>query len=625
MAKTTALLFCYALTLSVLPSRIGAQRRGTFKIGVVSPMSGANAATGANFVSGLEWWRDQVNAAGGIQTRDGYRLTAALVLEDTQGNSTRAAAKVVDFFHGLPTHVDALVNTFTAHNIAINEAMATNSIRKVLMHCSGGTPGQYGDLALGIPRWPYQFARRRKGHWHSRLVLVLPQFHAIAPVARLIPTLSTLSPVLRFTNLRIAFIKNTVNPFTKYTCDQSVTRARAEGLVVDNAELFEFDGNVNPANEELLGGWIEQLKASGTRMLMGCTWLQDGLMLMRQIQGAMLELELNIILIAPTTAAWEQAFPRDTAGNSDGDFVLSPTQWHHTQRFQDQTSISSTSVFASAFRNSTGRWPDYLASSCTAAGSFLEAALGNVNWHVEEDTANTTTIGGCTEANGRDERLQVMVRDLSQETFYGDVRFDRHNQNIGHAAAVVQGLRGVGQSSVLPEVNSASQIYLPIPTWEARRGCPANRPVDNGFKCIASEHQTRSGLDAGWIAGIAVSCGVVAAVALALPQMTRRRAKRANLRHVLQTLNRTMSPTRLGHSSSLPALTAREVNKALYDAIQLHEYSTIPKLVQGGADPSQRNEFGQSPLAALVGPLQVKRLSTSAMDHVRNSVRALLE
>jgi hypothetical protein len=157
MAKTTALLFCYALTLSVLPSRIGAQRRGTFKIGVVSPMSGANAATGANFVSGLEWWRDQVNAAGGIQTRDGYRLTAALVLEDTQGNSTRAAAKVVDFFHGLPTHVDALVNTFTAHNIAINEAMATNSIRKVLMHCSGGTPGQYGDLALGIPRWPYQF------------------------------------------------------------------------------------------------------------------------------------------------------------------------------------------------------------------------------------------------------------------------------------------------------------------------------------------------------------------------------------------------------------------------------------------------------------------------------------
>lgn len=44
-----------------------------------------------------------------------------------------------------------------------------------------------------------------------------------------------------------------------------------------------------------------------------------------------LDLIASIILIAPTTGAWSTNFPRDSDGHSDGDFVLAPSQWHHTQ------------------------------------------------------------------------------------------------------------------------------------------------------------------------------------------------------------------------------------------------------------------------------------------------------
>ena len=42
-------------------------------------------------------------------------------------------------------------------------------------------------------------------------------------------------------------------------------------------------------------------------------------------------LDLQLLLVRPTTGAWAAAFPRDVYGHSDGDYVLAPSQWHHTQ------------------------------------------------------------------------------------------------------------------------------------------------------------------------------------------------------------------------------------------------------------------------------------------------------
>eukprot|EP00416_Gambierdiscus_australes_P003184 CAMPEP_0171138276 /NCGR_PEP_ID=MMETSP0766_2-20121228/134803_1 /TAXON_ID=439317 /ORGANISM="Gambierdiscus australes, Strain CAWD 149" /LENGTH=143 /DNA_ID=CAMNT_0011601883 /DNA_START=9 /DNA_END=436 /DNA_ORIENTATION=- len=142
---------------------------------------------------------------------------------------------------------------------------------------------------------------------------------------------------------------------------------------------------------------------------MGCTWTEDGILLEQQILSMGVELEVNIILVAPTTGRWEEAFPRNAEGKSDGDFVLSPSQWHHTQRFQDSTSVGSTASFAQAYFNWAGSWPDYLLGACTAAGAFFEAALSEVAWTVEAGSgASVGTVGGSVELrDNRDERLRA--------------------------------------------------------------------------------------------------------------------------------------------------------------------------------------------------------------------------
>lgn len=466
------------LTLAITCCNIGYVVGGTFEIGVVSPMSGPQASTGQGFVHGLEWWRNKVNAAGGLLTKDGQRLHVVLHVADTMTNSTLAAEQVVLFNEGLPVRVDALVNTFTLHNVAVNEAMRTHQVRRVLMHCSGGTPAQYGDIDLGIPRWNYQFGVMIPSRSYA-----ISMFKTAAKQAQMLP------------NLRVAFIKNTANPFTSYTCDESVIHARELGLEV--ADIWTFDGQANDDNRQLMEGWIRSMKASETQILLGCTWLQDGIMVQQAILKEKIYLAMNIILIAPTTAAWREVFPRDSTGKSEGDYVLSPSQWHHTQNFNCRSSVGPTKDFAAEFRNATGSSPDYLLASCTAAGIILERAMAQVNW------------GHETESSLRSDMLQGMVRDFMDETMYGAVRFDRHNQNVGHDAAVIQVQPGKGQTSVLPESNSESILVFPIPTWESREGCPQERPVNDGFRCIEADED-------GTILWIGVAAAVSSVVVLAI-------------------------------------------------------------------------------------------------------------
>ncbi|MGB6811218.1 MAG: ABC transporter substrate-binding protein, partial [Pseudolabrys sp.] len=59
-------------------------------IGVIQPLSGANAQFGVNCRNGIELVADAVNAAGGIKALGGARIN--LVVSDATSNPTAAAA-----------------------------------------------------------------------------------------------------------------------------------------------------------------------------------------------------------------------------------------------------------------------------------------------------------------------------------------------------------------------------------------------------------------------------------------------------------------------------------------------------------------------------------------------------
>jgi len=90
-----------------------------------------------------------------------------------------------------------------------------------------------------------------------------------------------------------------------------------------------------------------------------------------------------------------------------------------------------------------------------------------------------------------DTDFRVAIRDIRVDTFFGEVRFDNLNQNVGHDPAVIQVFPGTAdnpntiRTSVLPETNSESNLKFPAPTWEWRNGCkePSRPNGESGLFC----------------------------------------------------------------------------------------------------------------------------------------------
>src|SRR3984893_17236313 len=79
-----------ALVLSPFIIRSGFAQRATVNIGVIQPLSGANAQFGVNCRNGIELVADEINAAGGIKALGGAKIN--LVVSDATSNPAIAAA-----------------------------------------------------------------------------------------------------------------------------------------------------------------------------------------------------------------------------------------------------------------------------------------------------------------------------------------------------------------------------------------------------------------------------------------------------------------------------------------------------------------------------------------------------
>src|SRR5215813_11202157 len=77
-----------ALVLSPFIIRTGFAQRAAINIGVIQPLSGANAQFGVNCRNGIELVADEINAAGGIKALGGAKIN--LVVSDATSNPTIA-------------------------------------------------------------------------------------------------------------------------------------------------------------------------------------------------------------------------------------------------------------------------------------------------------------------------------------------------------------------------------------------------------------------------------------------------------------------------------------------------------------------------------------------------------
>src|SRR5262245_29617754 len=77
-----------ALIVAPFVIRSGFAQRATVNVGVIQPLSGANAQFGVNCRNGIELVADTINAAGGIKALGGAKIN--LVVSDATSNPTTA-------------------------------------------------------------------------------------------------------------------------------------------------------------------------------------------------------------------------------------------------------------------------------------------------------------------------------------------------------------------------------------------------------------------------------------------------------------------------------------------------------------------------------------------------------
>ena len=114
-----------ALLAAPFVIRAGFAQPAAVNIGVIQPLSGANAQFGINCRNGIELVADDINAAGGIKALGGARIN--LVVSDATSNPNTAVTAVQQLIaqNDLTAILGAFVSSLT---LAISEATARADI-----------------------------------------------------------------------------------------------------------------------------------------------------------------------------------------------------------------------------------------------------------------------------------------------------------------------------------------------------------------------------------------------------------------------------------------------------------------------------------------------------------------
>lgn len=114
-----------ALVLSPFVIRPSFAQRATVNVGVIQPLSGANAQFGVNCRNGIELAADEINAAGGIKALGGAKIN--LVVSDATSNPTTSASAAQRLI--AQNELTAVIGAFASSlTLAVSEVTARADI-----------------------------------------------------------------------------------------------------------------------------------------------------------------------------------------------------------------------------------------------------------------------------------------------------------------------------------------------------------------------------------------------------------------------------------------------------------------------------------------------------------------
>ena len=305
----------------------------TIIIGFTASQTGPLNVDSLGQQRGYEFWRDEVNAAGGIQV-GGKSYKVNFVSYDDQSVGGRVQQLYTRLIN--QDHAQFLFSPYSS-GLTAPAAVITEQYGKIMIDSGGAEekPFELGNKYLFM-------VITSASHYLSGAVEALKSKNPQAKIAMVYSD----------------------DPFSKTVLDATKQQAEAAGLQV------VMDESYAPSTTDF-GPIVNKIISSNADAFMGGGHYSDGATLARQMYDQKANMKWVSILVAPGDDKFGELGPAATG-------VTVPSQWESQVSYKPQFG-PTTPEFAKAFQEKFNAKADYHAASGYTSGAILQHAIEQAN------------------------------------------------------------------------------------------------------------------------------------------------------------------------------------------------------------------------------------------------------
>lgn len=404
--RLSAVLMAAATALLAFSPAVAPAADDTIVFGAAVAATGRDAREGVLTREGYDFWKDYVNAHGGIKV-GGKTYKVEIRYADDETNA-QTSAKLVEKF------IDQDKVNFILGPYGSATAFATAAVveRKHIPMVEGN--GSSEKIFSQGFRYTFAVLSPAKRYLEGVLEMALTQKPKPKTVA-----------VVAANDL-----------FSLEVASGAAAYATAHGMQV-------VYNNKYPADTTDVSGIVSGIKATNPDIILNGGHLQDALLLQKGFKEQNVLAKIYGYSVGPDTPDFRKAL-----GN-DANYVVGGTQWSPTAKYKGAPGfIGNSQEYAKAFEAKFGHVPDYHNAESSAACLAFQYAI---------EKAGTLDP----------DKVRDALANLDVVTFYGLLKFDSRGINVFKPMAVNQIQKG-NLVTVWPLGSANAAVAYPAPDWSQR-------------------------------------------------------------------------------------------------------------------------------------------------------------
>ena len=398
-----ALALTCVVALSPLPTLAA---DNTIVFGAALAATGRDAREGVLTKEGYEFWKDYVNAHGGIKT-GGKTYKVDIQYADDETNAQTSAKLVEKFIN--QDHVNFILGPYGSAT-SFASAAVTERYKVPMVEGNGSSEKIFSQ------GFKYIFAVLSPAKRYLEGVIDMALHQKVKPKTVAIVAANDL--------------------FSTEVASGAAAYATSHGMTV-------VYNNKYPADTTDVSSIVSAIKAANPDLILNGGHLQDALLLQKSFKEQNVLAKAYAYSVGPDTPDFRKAL-----GN-DANYVFGGTQWSPTAKYRGAPGFISTSAeYAKQFEIKYGHVPDYHNAESSATCLAFQYAIQNA--------------GSLDPQKVRD-----ALAALNVVTFYGILKFDDRGINVFKPMAVNQIQKG-NLVTVWPSAVQNAQPAYPAPDWSKR-------------------------------------------------------------------------------------------------------------------------------------------------------------